>query len=100
MAKKIIIVFVIVLVIVGAIVFGVAWNFSNQLISPQPHTCNNGHFIIVGEHLSWGYPLRMCHLLTMKILHYEDGFSRAKTKTAIIMVHGITADRKEGLRYG
>ena len=99
MAKKIIIVFVIVLVIAGAIVFGVAWNFSNQLISPQPHTCNNEHFIYCGGASELGIPFEDVSFANDENLTLRGWFFPAKAKTAIIMVHGITANRKEGLRW-
>ncbi len=99
MTKKIIIACILIIVVLGAIVFGAAWHFSNQLINPKPYTCQVDHFVYCGGISELTIPYQDIEFTNDAKLTLRGWFVPANSKKAIVMVHGITADRREGLRW-
>ncbi|MCX8124962.1 MAG: alpha/beta hydrolase [Spirochaetes bacterium] len=99
MVKKIVTVLVIIIAILCAIIFGVAWHFSNQLIAPKPYTCQVDHFVYCKGIEEIGIAYQDIEFKNNEDLTLRGWFIPGNLKKAIIMVHGITADRREGLRW-
>jgi len=99
MAKKIIIVCITIIVLLCVVIFGAAWHFSNQLINPKPYTCQTDHFIYCEGASQLGIPYQDIEFKNDENLTLRGWFFPAKSDNAIVMVHGITADRREGLRW-
>lgn len=98
--KKIIIVLAIVLIVGAAVVFAASWHFSNQLLYPKPYTCQEEHFVYCGGASQIGIPFEEVEFKNAENLTLRGWYFPARnSKKAIIMVHGITADRREGLRW-
>ncbi len=98
--KKITIALVVVLVVLAVVVFGASWHFSNQLLFPKPYTCQEDHFVYCGGASQLGIPYEDVEFKNTENLTLRGWYFPAKaSKKAIIMVHGITADRREGLRW-
>ena len=82
------------------ILFGAAWHFSSQLISPKPHVCKQDHFIYCEGASKIGLPFEEVSFKNSDNLNLRGWFfPRKGSDRAIVMLHGITADRREGLRW-
>lgn len=99
MRKKILILCITMVVLLCVVVFGAAWHFSNQLINPKPYTCQTDHFVYCEGASQLGLPYEEIEFKNDENLTLRGWFFPGKTANAIIMVHGITADRREGLRW-
>ncbi|MCX7678556.1 MAG: alpha/beta hydrolase [Spirochaetes bacterium] len=82
------------------VLLGASWHFSNQLMYPKPGICNNEHFVYCEGASQLGIPFEDVEFKNAENLTLKGWYFPAKgSKRAIIMVHGITADRREGLRW-
>ena len=95
--KKIIII-VIVVLIAGFI--APAWYFSSRLLYPEPQVCPKAHFLYCGDpselKLEWeDVSFKTKDGITLRGWFLPSG----KSDKAVIMIHGITADRHEGMRW-
>ncbi len=99
MIKKILIVCLTIVVLLCIVIFGAAWHFSNQLINPKPYTCQVDHFVYCTGITELGIPYQDVEFKNDINLTLQGWFIPADSKNAIVMVHGITADRREGLRW-
>ncbi len=97
--KKIAVILFVLLIIIGIIVFGAAWHFSNQLIKPKPYICETDHFVYCEGAKELGLPYQDIEFTNNEHGSLQGWFFPAQSKKAIVMVHGITADRREGLRW-
>ncbi|MEW6527990.1 MAG: alpha/beta hydrolase [Spirochaetota bacterium] len=99
MTKKIAIICITLVTLLCVAVFAAAWHFSNQLIAPKPYTCQVDHFVYCKGIEELAIPYQDVEFKNDEGLTLRGWFVPGKSKKAIIMVHGITADRKEGLRW-
>ncbi|HOM11142.1 MAG TPA: alpha/beta fold hydrolase [Spirochaetota bacterium] len=99
MARKIIIACITIIVFLCVIVFGAAWHFSNQLINPKPYTCQVDHFVYCDGIGELSIPYKDVTFKNNENLTLKGWLVPGKSNAAIVMVHGITADRREGLRW-
>ena len=97
--KKIIITVCVLAVLLVGVIFGAAWHFSNQLINPKPYTCEKDHFVYCEGAQELRIPYREVAFTNGENLTLRGWLFPAPSKKAIVMVHGITADRREGLRW-
>ncbi|MGB4268138.1 MAG: alpha/beta hydrolase [Spirochaetota bacterium] len=97
--KKIAIILFVLLIIIVIIIFGVAWHFSNQLINPKPYTCQVDHFVYCDGIGELGIPYMDVEFKNDVNLTLKGWLVPGNSNNAIVMVHGITADRREGLRW-
>jgi uncharacterized protein len=87
-----------VIVIIG--LCGASWHFSNQLLYPRPGKCNKKHFIFCGGASQIGIPHEDITFRSRDGLTLSGWYFPANgAHKAIIMIHGITADRHEMLRW-
>lgn len=98
--KKLLIVIIIIILIFCGILFGASWHFSNQLMNPKPCVCKQEHFVYCEGASQLGIPFEEVEFKNSENLTLRGWYFPAKASNkAIIMVHGITADRREGLRW-
>ncbi len=95
--KKIIIILSVVLI---AGLIAPAWYFSSRLLYPEPQVCPKDHFLYCGDpselKLEWeDVSFKTKDGITLRGWFLPSG----KSDKAVIMIHGITADRREGLRW-
>jgi pimeloyl-ACP methyl ester carboxylesterase len=97
MLKKI---FAVVTALIVLVLFGAAWHFSSQLIGPRPYVCKQDHFIYCEGASKIGLPFEEVSFKNSDNLNLRGWFfPRHGSDRAVVMVHGITADRREGLRW-
>ncbi len=98
--KKIIIALCIVVLVFFVILLGASWHFSNQLLYPRPYICKEDHFVYCQGASQLGIPFEEVEFKNAENLTLRGWYFPVKdSKKAVVMVHGITADRREGLRW-
>ena len=82
-------------------VFAASWHFSTKLAHPIAQECPGEHFIHCGDPRSdLGLPFEEVTFPSKDGVTLRGWFiPRAGSKKALVLVHGITADRHEGLRW-
>ena len=100
MKKKIISVVTVLISLIVIVLFGASWHFSTQLAHPKPGVCNPEHFIYCGGISELNIPYVDVTFKNDEG-HTLSGWFVPKTGSdkGIVMIHGITADRHEGLRW-
>ncbi len=100
MRKKITIIIIVIVVLVLAVLFGASWYFTNMLITPPTKTCNPEHFIYCGDPSELNLQFENISFETSDDLTLYGWFIPAvKSDKAVILVHGHTANRNEGMRW-
>ncbi len=100
MKKKIIAVVTVIIALIVIALFGAAWHFSTQLAHPKPYVCQSDHFRYCGGISELGIPYEDVSFKNEEG-HTLSGWyvPRAGSDKGIVMIHGVTADRREGLRW-
>ncbi len=95
--KKLII-FVIVVLAIGLI--APAWYFSGRLLYPGPQVCPKTHFLYCGDPSELNLKFEDVSFKTKNGITLRGWFiPSGNSDKTVIMVHGITADRHEGMRW-
>lgn len=97
--RKISIIVVVGFITIGTILFGASWHFSNQLINPKPYICQKDHFVYCNGIEELNIPYIDVEFKNDLNLTLKGWFVPVNSNKAIIMVHGIIADRREGLEW-
>lgn len=96
MARKIALVTAVVMM---AVLLGASWYFSSQLIHPRTNPCKKDHFIYCDGPAALKLPFEEVRFKTPDGLELGAWFFPAASTRAVVMVHGINADRHELLRW-
>jgi len=95
--KKII---VILIIVFTAGLVAPAWYFSGRLLYPEPQECPKDHFLYCGDPSELKLAWEDVSFKSNDGVNLSGWFiPSGKSDRAIIMVHGITANRREGLRW-
>ncbi len=79
---------------------GALWYFSSQIVSPPKGKCTQEHFLHCGDPSSLNLPFENIFITTKDISPLPGWFIPARNShKAVIMVHGHSAWRNEGLRW-
>jgi fermentation-respiration switch protein FrsA (DUF1100 family) len=97
--KKIGILLIIMILIIAAGILGGAWYFSSQLLHPVPTPCDPEHFVYCDTPDEMGLPFEEVSFPSRDGITIQGWLIPGKGERAVILVHGITADRREAMRW-
>ncbi len=100
MKKKIVITATVLVLVIAGALFGAAWYFTSMIIDPPVKKCDPEHFIYCGNPSELNLPFEEVSFKTKDGLTLYGWFiPSGNSDRAVIMVHGHTASRNEGMRW-
>lgn len=97
--KKIGIVLLVILIIFAGGLLGGAWYFSSQLLHPVPTKCDVEHFVHCDSPDEIALPFEEVSFPSRDNIRIRGWLIPGTGEKAVILVHGITADRREAMRW-
>lgn len=89
-----------VLLVISAVLMGASWYFTQSMVAPESDPCDKAHFIYCGDpEQSFGLSFKEVTFKSRDNLTLGGWVIPGNTKKSILLVHGHTADRHEGLRW-
>ncbi len=97
--KKIIKISGSIVLVFTLLIASAAWYFSSQVLHPAPGKCDPKHFVYCGSPQELGLKFEAVRFFSDHPIEIKGWFVPADSKRAIILVHGITANRRESMRW-